>query len=274
MHGVLYLIPNLLGNHAPEWSHAPETIKTIHSIRYFAVEKLHPAVHFLKRIGHPEPDFKLEFYPLDKRVTAEQLTDIVHILQRGEQVGVISEAGCPGIADPGADLVWMCHLRGIPVKVLVGPSAILMSVMAAGLNGQSFAFNGYLPVKADDRDQRIRELQNRSARDQQTQVFIEAPHRNEELLMSLRHHLNADTKLAVCWNLMADDEWVKSTSVDRWNTVKTPDDFIRKPAMFLFQASNTGSDAIRESGRVATEMKKHVSGGHKKKRRTVKTARQ
>ncbi len=273
MPGVLYLIPNLLGNHAPEWSHAPETIKVIHSIRYFAVEKLHPAVHFLKRIGHPDPEFKLEFYPLDKRVTAEQLTDIVNILQRGDDVGVVSEAGCPGIADPGADLVWMCHLRGISVKVLVGPSAILLSVMAAGLNGQSFAFNGYLPVKAEERDLRIRELQNRSAREQQTQVFIEAPHRNEELLNALKQHLNTETKLAVCWNLMAEDEWIFSRPVERWSSATLPDDFIKKPAMFLFQASNMGSDSGREAGRVAADQKRNNMGGNKKKRRTDRSAR-
>ncbi len=241
MPGKLYLIPSLLSSHPPEWSHPPEVIRIIHSIRYFAVEKLHPAVLFLKRIDHPEPEFKMEFYPLDKRVTAEQLSDIVRILQQGHDVGVISEAGCPGIADPGAELVWMCHLRGISVEVMVGPSAILLSMMGSGMNGQSFAFNGYLPVAEESRALRIKELQNRSAREDQTQLFIEAPHRNQELLDTLLQTLNSDTKLGVCWNLLAEDQRIVSKNVSDWVTGVFGDDFIRKPAMFLYQAQSLGS---------------------------------
>ena len=241
MPGKLFLIPSLLSSHPPELSHPPEVIRIIHSIRYFAVEKLHPAVQFLKRIDHPEPEFKMEFYPLDKRVTAEQLSDIVRILQQGNDVGVISEAGCPGIADPGAELVWMCHLRGISVEVLVGPSAILLSMMASGMNGQSFAFNGYLPVAEESRALRIKELQNRSAREDQTQLFIEAPHRNQELLDALLQTLNSDTKLGVCWNLLAEDQQIVSKNVSDWQSGVFDEEFIRKPAMFLFQAQSLGS---------------------------------
>ena len=241
MPGKLYLIPSLLSSHPPELSHPPEVLRIIHQIRYFAVEKLHPAVLFLKRIDHPVPEFKMEFYPLDKRVTAEQLSDIVRILQQGNDVGVLSEAGCPGIADPGADLVWMCHLRGISVEVLVGPSAILLSMMASGMNGQSFAFNGYLPVPEESRALRIKELQNRSAREDQTQLFIEAPHRNQELLDAFLQTLNSDTKLAVCWNLLAEDQRVISKNISDWQSGLFDEEFIRKPAMFIFQAQSLGS---------------------------------
>lgn len=223
---------------------------------HFAVEKLQQSVQFLKKIDHPEPEFKMGFYPLDKHVTPEQLTDIVHVLQKGHDVGVISEAGCPGIADPGAELVWMCHGRGIAVEPLVGPSAITMSVMASGLNGQQFAFNGYLPFDKEKRNSKIGTYEGRSANDNQTQVFIEAPFRNSELLKAMMDVLSPDTKLCICWNMMAEDAWMCSKEVTNWGVIRLPDEFDRKPAMFLFLApwrqksgGNEGAPARKSKNR-------------------------
>ncbi len=236
MKGTLYLIPTPLANLPLEFSHPPEVLKKIHGISHFAVEKLQQAVQFLSKTGHPVPEFKMGFHPLDKHVSAEQLHDIITVLTKGDHVGVITEAGCPGIADPGAQLVWLCHSRGIQVEALVGPSAITLSVMYAGLNGQQFAFNGYLPVDTERRADKIRTFEGRSANDEQTQVFIEAPFRNEELLSALKEHLQPETRLAVCWNLMAEDQWVMCKEMQYWSTVRLPDEFDRKPAMFLFLA--------------------------------------
>jgi len=261
MTATLYLIPSLMGNHEPSLSHPPHVLDVVRTISHFAVEKLPSAVHFLRRVNHPEPDFKLHFYPLDKRVTPTQLSDIVRILEQGHSVGVLSEAGCPGIADPGADLVWMCHLRGIPVIPLVGPSAILLSVMATGLQGQSFSFNGYLPVKEDQRSLRIRELQNRSAREQQTQVFIEAPHRNLELTQSLLKELQPETRMAICWNLLVEDQWIQSKPVSEWKGISFPESFNQKPAMFLFYSA--GFDpAPQKTGSESRNNRKKVRSGN------------
>jgi 16S rRNA (cytidine1402-2'-O)-methyltransferase len=260
MKGTLVLIPSLLGNHDPILSHPPAVIDRVRTIEYFAVEKLPSAVHFLKRIDHPIPEFKLQFYQLDKRVQAEQLNDIVRILEQGKDVGVLSEAGCPGVADPGGELVWMCHLRGIEVLPLVGPSAILLSVMTTGLNGQSFGFNGYLPVNSDQRSLRIRELQNRSAREQQTQVFIEAPHRNTELLQAMMQELNPETRLAVCWNLMIEDQWIRSKPVSAWNVNTVPENFDQKPAMFLFLSAGFESNRQDSGQNQSQNTKKRRSG--------------
>ncbi len=260
MKGKLVLIPSLLGNHDPVLSHPPAVLERVRGIEHFAVEKLPSAVHFLNRIGHPVPDFKLSFYPLDKRVQAVQLNDIVKVLEQGNDVGVLSEAGCPGVADPGSELVWMCHLRNIEVIPLVGPSAILLSVMATGLHGQSFSFNGYLPVNSDQRSLRIRELQNRSSREHQTQVFIEAPHRNTELLQALIQELNPETRLAVCWNLLIEDQWIQSKPASEWKVNQLPENFTQKPAMFLFLSAGFEAGRSDSSSNQTTSNKKRRSG--------------
>lgn len=253
MPGTLYLIPSFLGHHSLDITHPPEVLETVRKISHFAVEKLQTAVQFLTRAGHPVPEYRLQFHPLDKHVTPLQLNDIVGILQQGHDVGVLSEAGCPGIADPGADLVWMCHLRGIAVQPLVGPTAIILSVMAAGMNGQKFAFNGYLPINASERELAIRQFTNRSSAEAQTQVFIEAPNRNEELLKAMQKQLPADARLAVCYNLLNDDQWIHSAPVRDWGKAVLPAQFGKKPAMFLFHSterqSYTTDDKRTASGR-------------------------
>lgn len=234
--GRLVLIPSLLGNHPIAVSHPPDVISRIHQIRHFAVEKLPSAVHFLKKAGHPIPEYELKFYSLDKRTSALDLASIADLLVKGEDVGVISEAGCPGVADPGADLVWLCHLKGIAVETLVGPSSILLSIMVSGLNGQNFAFNGYLPVDSEARVKKIRLFESDSSGRHQTQLFIEAPHRNTELLGALINTLQHDTRLCVCWNLMNENQWMSSKPVGKWNLNDVPTEFNSRPAMFLFLA--------------------------------------
>jgi 16S rRNA (cytidine1402-2'-O)-methyltransferase len=267
MPGTLYLIPSFLGHHSLELTHPPEVLRIIHKIEHFAVERLQSAVQFLSRSAHPIPEYKLQFHSLDKHVTPVQLNDIIGFLQKGNDVGVLSEAGCPGIADPGADLVWMCHLRGISVQPLVGPTAIILAMMSSGMNGQKFAFNGYLPIQAQEREFAIRQHTNRSSADNQTQIFIEAPVRNETLLEALIKQLPEDAKLAVCYNMLNEDQWIHSAPVRNWAGIKTPENFSKKPAMFLFHSAErqrySEDDKRAASGGSARSGGKSTSGGPK-----------
>jgi 16S rRNA (cytidine1402-2'-O)-methyltransferase len=245
MSGNLYLIPTPLGRHSTGLSHPPQVVECIHRLSCFAVEKLPSAVRFLASISHPLPEFKIEFHPLDKHSGAEQLLDIIRVLQQGADVGVLSEAGCPGIADPGAQLAAICHQRGISVVPLTGPSAVTLSVMASGLNGQKFAFNGYLPVSPSDRDEAIKKYEQQSRKADQTQVFIEAPHRNMELFAALCAKLADETRLCLASDLLGSDEWVKTKTVTDWKKNTLPDSFSGNPCMFLFLAA----EGVPESGR-------------------------
>lgn len=231
---ALHLIPTPLGAEDPMQVLPPATIEAVRGIRTFAVEQLPSAVKFLSRIGHPLPSYSITFLPYSKRSSPQDLMAVMKALDAGD-VGLMSEAGAPGVADPGADLVWMAHQRGIAVKALVGPSAVLLSAMASGMNGQRFAFNGYLPVKAQERSELIRYYESHSARQDQAQLFIEAPHRNEELWKAMLDALQADTKLGFAIGLMGPDEAVVSREVGQWRRAPAP---VRNgvPAMFMLLA--------------------------------------
>jgi 16S rRNA (cytidine1402-2'-O)-methyltransferase len=268
MNGRLFLIPTPLGRHSVEQSHPPQVIEAIHQITCFAVEKLPAAVRFLSSIDHPVPEFKLEFHPLDKHSNAEQLLDIIHVLQQGRDVGVMSEAGCPGIADPGAQLTAICHQRGITVVPLTGPSAITLSMMASGLNGQKFAFNGYLPVPATERDQSIKKFEAHSRKNDQTQIFIEAPHRNTELYDALRLSLDEDTRLCLASGLLGPEQWVLTKRVSEWKSQTLPVSFQGSPCMFLFLASdgfseNNSVTRSNRSDRTKFDHREKNKGRHK-----------
>jgi 16S rRNA (cytidine1402-2'-O)-methyltransferase len=230
----LVLIPTPLGADDPLRVLPPATIEAVHGITTFAVEQLPAAVKFLSRIGHPVPSYSLTFLPYSKRSTPQDLMAVMKALDSGD-VGVMSEAGAPGVADPGTDLVWMAHQRGIPVRPLMGPSAVLLSVMASGLNGQRFAFNGYLPVKTQERADQIRHFESHSAKTDQAQFFIEAPHRNQEVWTALINTLQADTKLGYAQGLNGEDESILTREVSQWR--RSPA-LVRNgiPAMFMLLA--------------------------------------
>ena len=194
--GRLFLIPNVLGDTAPLEVVPMSVKKTIESLRYFVFEKEKAGRAFVKRICPSVPQNAIGVFLLNKFTTTEALHEMLVPLQNGENVGLITDAGCPGIADPGADLVALAHQNHIRVTPLVGPSSILLAVMASGLNGQSFAFNGYLPIDKAERKKVIKQFEKKSKEIQQTQVFIETPYRNNALLEELCKSLRPETMVS------------------------------------------------------------------------------
>ena len=245
MAGTLYLIPNTLGPTAPEpgaLSHIlPAQVQDIASkLDYFVAENAKTARAFLKLVAleHPltKPLQDIEIAELNVNTPAQALAALLTPLLDGRDAGLVSEAGVPAVADPGADLVRLAHEHGITVRPLVGPSSLLLAVMASGLNGQSFAFNGYLPTDAEQRARRIRELEQRSRKERQTQLFIETPYRNAAMLDALVANCQPGTLVCVATDLSLPTESVRTMTAAKWKTAlvggKGPD-FHKKPTVFL-----------------------------------------
>ena len=245
MPGTLYLIPNTLGptDAAPgALSHVlPGQVQAITSqLGYFVAENAKTARAFLKlvAIDHPlaKPLQEIRIAELNVNTPAAALEQLLAPLLAGEDAGLVSDAGVPAVADPGADLVRLAHQHGVKVRPLVGPSSILLAVMASGLNGQSFAFNGYLPTDAALRAKRIKELESRSRSEKQTQLFIETPYRNAAMLEALVAQCGPSTLICVATDLSLDTENIQTLNGGQWKkqlaTGKTPD-FHKKPTVFL-----------------------------------------
>jgi 16S rRNA (cytidine1402-2'-O)-methyltransferase len=225
MPGVLYAIPTPLGGGAADALPAPALAK-VKSLRHFVVENARTARAFLKQVGMPCPIQDLDISVLDADVVKH-----VEMLQANLSVGLLSEAGCPAIADPGAKLVEAAHAAGIRVVPLVGPSSIVLALMASGLEGQRFAFCGYLPRDAAQRSQRIRELEARSRRERETQIFIETPYRNDVMLGTLIEVLSEKTSLCVATDLTTDTEIIRTKSIKEWR--KNQQTIGKRPTVFL-----------------------------------------
>lgn len=228
---ALYLIPVPLGETAIERV-LPEYNQTIIAgIRHYIVENVRSARRFLRKSN---PDIQIDdltFYTLNQHTLPEEVSGYLEPLKNGEPVGVISEAGCPAIADPGADVVAMAQRAGLPVVPLVGPSSILMSMMASGFNGQSFAFHGYLPIEPADRVKKIKLLEQRAWNESQTQIFIETPYRNHKLVEDLVRSCRPQTRLCVASNISCEDEYIRTLSIREWSKAKY--DLHKKPTIFL-----------------------------------------
>jgi 16S rRNA (cytidine1402-2'-O)-methyltransferase len=246
MNGILYLVPNTLG-HADSGlddrlaSVIPAGVLALTArLDYFVAESAKTTRAFLKLVAttHPlcKPLQEIEIAELNVNTDAAALPALLAPLLAGRDAGLISEAGVPAVADPGANLVRLAHAHGITVRPLVGPSSLLLAVMASGLNGQSFAFNGYLPIDAAQRTKRIKELEERSRQDKQTQLFIETPYRNSALLEALIATCRPDTLISVATDLTLASETITTQSTAKWKSDlacgKTPD-FHKKPTVFL-----------------------------------------
>ena len=201
------------------------------TLRHFIVEDVRSARRFLKRVEKEIDIDTLTFYPLNKHTSPEAISGYLKPLEQGESMGVISEAGCPAVADPDADVVAMAQRKGLEVVPLVGPSSIILSVMASGFNGQSFAFNGYLPIEADQRARKLKALEQRAATEHQTQLFIETPYRNNKMVEEILRTCRPQTKLCIAANLTCPDAYVHTRSVKEW-AGKVPD-LSKMPCIFL-----------------------------------------
>jgi 16S rRNA (cytidine1402-2'-O)-methyltransferase len=208
--------------------------KIIEGLRYFVFEKEKAGRAYVKKICPAFPQSVFDVVTLNKFTTPEELQDMIVPLQNGENVGLITDAGCPGVADPGADLVALAHQNNIRVTPLVGPSSIILAVMASGLNGQSFAFNGYLPIDKGERKKAIKQFEKKSKELQQTQIFIETPYRNNTLFEELCNSLRPETRLSVACDVTLPTEYIKMETVANWQ--KNKEDFLRRPAVFSFLA--------------------------------------
>lgn len=212
----LYLIPVTLGDSPIDQVLPPFNTEVITNLSYFIVENVRSARRFLKKCN-PDIDINaLTFYELNKHTLKEEVATFLSPLKLGKSVGVISEAGCPAIADPGADVVAIAQRDGYKVVPLVGPSSILMALMASGFNGQSFAFHGYLPIDAAERVKTLKHLETRAYNEDQTQIFIETPYRNDKLAEDILLHCKSQTKLCIAMNISCENEYIVTKKVGAW----------------------------------------------------------
>ncbi len=232
METALYLIPCTLGDTPVEQVLPSYNHDVIMGIRHFIVEEIRTARRFLRKVDREFPIDDSTFYEMGKHANADQFAQYLKPLQEGHPVGVISEAGCPAVADPGADVVAIAQHKGLRVIPLVGPSSMILAVMASGLNGQSFAFNGYLPIDPADRAKRLKMLETRAEKEKQTQLFIETPYRNKKMFDTLVSTLRPSTRMCVAAGITTPDEWIHTHTIGEWKRLTLPD-LSKVPAIFL-----------------------------------------
>lgn len=238
--GRLFLIPTPLGNADDPARVLPAaTLAVVAKLDRFVVENARTARAFLKAAGTDRPLQTLQMDELSEHTPPEAIPGLLTALQAGHDVGLLSEAGCPAVADPGAALVAAAHEAGIPVVPLVGPSALLLALMASGLNGQRFAFAGYLPVRADERAMKLRELERRSATGDETILWIETPYRNRQMFETALAVLAPDTRLSLASQLTLTGETIATRKIQDWR--KAAPGIATEPMVFAMLAAQTGS---------------------------------
>jgi 16S rRNA (cytidine1402-2'-O)-methyltransferase len=233
--GSLYFIPVTLGDDHISHVLPVDVISIAHSLDTFIVENEKTARHFLAAIRHPKPIRDIQFKTLNTHTPDKELASLLTELVAGKNVGLMSEAGCPGIADPGAKLAWLAHQKGIRVAPLVGPSSILLGLMGSGLNGQRFTFLGYLPSEKTARIQQLREIEKRANTVNETQIFIETPYRNQHMLEDILATCNDNTKLSIACNVSLPEEFIVTKTIYQWKQKPLPD-LHKKPTVFLLLA--------------------------------------
>ncbi|MGI9531286.1 SAM-dependent methyltransferase [Lutimonas sp.] len=230
--GKLFLIPTTLGQNEPLEVLPISVKKAVEEIDFFIVENEKSARRFIKKIAPRKSQQALRIFVLDKYTSEFESKSFIDPCFQGINVGLLSEAGVPAIADPGANIVMLSHLKKVQVVPLVGPSSIILAMMASGLNGQRFAFNGYLPIDKTERKKKIKELEKWSKQNDQSQIFIETPYRNQKLLTELRSSLTPSTLLCVAVDLTLSTEYVKTLTAKEWKSENI--DLHKRPCIFIF----------------------------------------
>ncbi|QNF33251.1 SAM-dependent methyltransferase [Adhaeribacter swui] len=233
--GTIYLIPTVLAEETAPAVIPAQVAQCIAGLNYFIVENARTARRYIKTMAPEKVIESLQIVVIDKNSSEAEVKKALEPVTKGKNAGIISEAGCPGVADPGAEVVKWAHRAGVKVVPLVGPSAILLALMGSGFNGQSFAFHGYLPIEKKDRVQAIRNLEKDMLQRDQTQIFMETPYRNNQLLSDLLQQLNPTTQLCIAANISGSNEFIKTTTVAKWQG-KLPD-IHKQPAVFLIYRS-------------------------------------
>ena len=229
---ALYLIPVPLSEGSLDAVLPTRNIEIVREIKHFIVENVRTARRFLKKCDRDIDIDTLTFYELNRHTKPEEISGYLTPLLQGQPMGVISEAGCPAIADPGADVVAIAQRKSLKVVPLVGPSSILMSVMGSGFNGQSFAFLGYLPIDAAERNKMFKKMEQRIYSEHQTQIFIETPYRNMKLVEDILKNCQNSTKLCIACDITLDTEYIKTQTVSAWRKTNLPD-LAKRPTIFL-----------------------------------------
>ncbi|MBN2166825.1 MAG: SAM-dependent methyltransferase [Marinilabiliaceae bacterium] len=234
MAGKLFLIPNTLGDTNINSVIPNEIVNICTSLKYFAVENIRTARRYLKKVNPAIVIDDLHFSVLDKNTKPAELSSIITPALNGESIGIISEAGCPGVADPGANLVELAHKKKIQVIPLVGPSSILLAMMASGLNGQSFAFNGYLPIQRHEKINALKNYELRSKKENQAQLFIETPYRNMQLLDDIIASCNPQTRMCIASDITLETEFIQTKTINEWKNKKP--NLNKRPTIFIIQS--------------------------------------
>ena len=230
--GILYLIPTTLGDTSETLDVIPSKVnRIINTIDEYIVENEKSARHYLKKAGIQKPLQEIILHPLNQHTQTHEIWNYLKNISQGKNIGIISEAGCPGVADPGSEVVKLAHANNIQVIPLVGPSSILLALMASGFNGQSFTFNGYLPKERGERIKKLKELEKLARQKKQTQLFIETPYRNMHLLEDIAANCDAKTQLCIACDITLPTEFIKTKSVFDWK--KQLPDINKRPTIFL-----------------------------------------
>ncbi|MBO3117336.1 SAM-dependent methyltransferase [Winogradskyella sp. DF17] len=232
-YGKLFLIPTRLGDNPPLEVLPIAIKKVIEELDNYIVENEKTARRFIKRVTPNKSQPSLKINVLNKYTTEEERNSYLDPCLAGESVGLISEAGCPAIADPGSDIVSLAHQLNIEVVPLVGPSSIILALMASGMNGQSFTFNGYLPIERNERKIKLKQLERFSQENNQAQIFIETPYRNMKMLEDITKYLNNTTRVCIACDLTLPTQSIKTQTIENWKL--SNEDFHKRPAIFIIQ---------------------------------------
>ena len=234
MKGKLYLIPSPLGDNNPAEVIPASVLERIQHITTYVVEEERTVRRYLSRAGLKGHIQELDLHVLNEHTTPMEISAMAALFDDGRDVGLISEAGLPAVADPGSALVALCHEKGIEVVPMVGPSSLMLALMGSGMNGQSFAFCGYLPAKTDERRNAIRDIEKISGARRQSQIFIETPYRNDSLFSDLLQHCQASTRICIACNVTMPDAYIKTRTVAEWRKNKV--EIGKRPCVFIMLA--------------------------------------